>query len=76
LKLAHKIRLNPDVHQVIYFKKACGVARFAWNWALGRWNELYQSNNKPNALQLKKEFNSLKDKQFPWVYTQSKRVLG
>lgn len=57
---------------MIYFKKACGVARFSWNWALGRWNELYKSNDKPNALKLKKEFNALKDKQFPWVYEVTK----
>jgi len=31
---SHKIRLNPVSHQEVYFYRASGVARFAWNWAL------------------------------------------
>ena len=31
--LAHKIRLTPTPEQVTYFKKACGTARFVYNWA-------------------------------------------
>jgi len=27
--LAHKIALDPDQAQVLYFAKACGMARFA-----------------------------------------------
>jgi len=41
--IAHKIRLSPNNKQASYFKKACGTARFAWNWALGAWNESYQA---------------------------------
>ena len=32
--LAHRIRLDPNNVQRTYFAKACGVARFAYNWAL------------------------------------------
>jgi len=32
--LAHKIALDPTVKQRIALAKACGVARFTWNWAL------------------------------------------
>ena len=32
--LAHKIALDPNETQRIYFAKAAGTARFAWNWAL------------------------------------------
>ena len=31
---AHKIRLYPNDKQVTYFAKACGTARFAYNWGL------------------------------------------
>ena len=31
---SHKIKLNPTQAQMIFFKKSCGVARFAYNWAL------------------------------------------
>lgn len=40
--LAHKIRLDPNDVQATYFAKACGVARFAYNWALAEWKRLYE----------------------------------
>ena len=33
------IRLNTTPEQEVYFRKACGVARHAYNWALARWKE-------------------------------------
>jgi len=32
--IAHRIALDPNNQQATYLKKACGVARFAYNWAL------------------------------------------
>ncbi len=40
--LSHKIRLTPNCHQQEYFKKACGVSRFSWNWGLSRWQQSYE----------------------------------
>ena len=68
----HKIRLDPTCKQEIYLRKACGVARFTWNWALAKWEEKYKAGEKPNALALKKEFNTLKTEKFPWVYEVTK----
>ena len=34
---SHVIRLNPTPDQEVYFRKACGVTRHAYNWALDRW---------------------------------------
>lgn len=68
----HKIRLDPTFKQAIYFCKACGVARFTWNWAVAKWEEKYKAGEKANALALKKEFNALKKEQFPWVYDVTK----
>jgi putative transposase len=70
--LTHKIRLDPTNKQKLYFQKACGTARFTWNWALAHWEEKYKTGQKTNALELKKEFNALKDKEFPWVYEVTK----
>lgn len=70
--LTHKIRLVPTCKQHVYFRKACGTARFAWNWALAKWEEKYKAGQKVNALELKKEFNSLKEKEFSWVYEVTK----
>jgi putative transposase len=70
--LTHKIRLDPTCKQEKYFRKACGTARFAWNWALAKWEENYKAGKKCSAFDLKKEFNSLKEKEFPWVYEVTK----
>ena len=40
--LAHKIALDPNVEQAVYFARACGTARFAWNWALSEWQRQYK----------------------------------
>jgi putative transposase len=65
--LAHKTRLNPTPEQEEYFRKAVGTVRFAFNWGLARWQELHEAGERPSALALKKEFNGIKDEQFPWV---------
>jgi putative transposase len=68
----HKIQLEPTCKQKVYFCKACGIARFTWNWALSKWEEAYKADKKVNALALKKEFNRLKETEFPWVYEVTK----
>jgi putative transposase len=70
--LTHKIRLDPTFKQEEYFRKASGIARFAWNWALSTWEESYKEGKKTNALELKKEFNKQKETKFPWVYEVTK----
>lgn len=71
---AHKIRLNPTPEQETYFKKACGTARFVWNWALARWKEHKQEHpgEQHGPMALKKEFNAIKRERFPWVYEVTK----
>ncbi len=51
--LAHNIRLTPTPEQVISFKKACGTARFVYNWALQEWQTQYRTGGQPSALGLK-----------------------
>jgi len=72
MQLAHKIELKPNNKQKTYFKKACGVSRFVWNWALEHWENEYKQGNKPNALELKKIFNSIKREQYPFVLEVTK----
>jgi len=58
--LSHKIQVkNPTKKQLKYFSKACGTARFAYNWGLCEWKKQYQSGKKPTAFSVKKAFNSM-----------------
>ena len=64
---SHRIALDPTVEQSIALSRACGVARFTWNWALDAWNKKYASGEKVTANALKLEWNKLKHEKFPWV---------
>lgn len=84
--LGHTIELKPNNKQTTHFKKACGVARFAYNWALAEWKNQYEADkgyrndclansieidksklNSPNQFKLRKQFNSIKKQQFPFM---------
>lgn len=69
---SHKIRLKTTLRQQRYFRQACGIARFTWNWALGTWQERYKQGHKVTGFELKKEFNALKKSDFPWIYEVTK----
>jgi putative transposase len=47
---AHKITLKLNNKQKTYCAKACGVARFAYNWALAEWKLAYAAGEKPNEM--------------------------
>jgi putative transposase len=69
---AHVIRLNPTPEQAVYFRKACGVARHAYNWALARWKDERAAGKWANTRDLKAEYNKIKGEQFPWCYEVTK----
>lgn len=72
--IAHKTRLNPTEEQAEYFRKACGTVRFAFNWARGEYLAAIDADSKPEtALELKKRFNSIKAKEYPWTREVSGR---
>jgi len=70
--LVHKIELKPNNAQKTYFSRSCGVARFAYNWALQRWKESYEAGDKPSEAMLRRELNSIKKEQFPWMLEVTK----
>lgn len=72
ITLSHKIEIKANNEFKTYCRKAFGVARFSWNWALSRVKEKKQKGEKINILQLKKEFNAVKRKEFPFVLEVSK----
>jgi putative transposase len=70
--LSHKIRLYPNNAQGTYFRRACGIRRFAYNWALAASRRLYEAGEKTSGFDLVKRFNSIKAEQFPWTAEVSK----
>lgn len=72
---AHKIKINPTPEQEQWLLRACGVARFAFNWGLAEWTRQYEAGEKPSAYTLQKQFNAIKKEQFPWVYDVSKTAV-
>ena len=70
--LAHRIRLYPNNFQATYFSKACGVSRFAYNWALAEWRRLYAEGVKVSEGDLRKKLNATKRECFPWMLEVTK----
>jgi putative transposase len=70
--VSNKIRIYPNAKQEVGLRKACGAARWAWNWALSEWQKAYENKEKVNEGLLRKKLNSIKKKQFPWLYESTK----
>ncbi|GHO80849.1 transposase [Ktedonobacter sp. SOSP1-85] len=89
MKTAHKIRINPTPEQVEYLKRACGTRRFMYNWGREQWEKQYQAYKveqetvpeaertltSPNAMSLKKQFNKIREQEYPWTYDVTKCVV-
>jgi putative transposase len=73
--LAHKIALDPNAAQRNHFARAAGTSRFAFNWALGEWRKQYQAGGKPSEVSLRRQLNTLKRSEYPWMYDVSKCVV-
>ena len=67
MQLTHKIALCPTPEHADDFRRACGTARFVWNWALAEWKKRYKAGHKPSAMALKKQFNAIKSINYPWI---------
>lgn len=69
---SHKIRLCPNNKQTTRLTQSCGVARFAYNWALNEWGRQYNEGLKPSEMSLRKQLNAIKREEFPWMMDVSK----
>jgi transposase len=76
----HKIALDPTPDQAVYFSRACGVARFAWNYALAEWQRQYNEwreylcGPRPSEVALRRQLNEIKGEQFPWMLDVTKNA--
>jgi putative transposase len=69
----YKTELDLNNAQITACLKACGTARFVYNWGIKRYQEEYAAGRKtPTAISLHKELNALKKTDFPWMYEVSK----
>jgi putative transposase len=67
---SHLIELDPTEYQKVFLGKACGVARYTWNWALAESEQIYKETGKSaNLNELKKRWNKEKPE---WVYESPK----
>jgi putative transposase len=73
---AFRYELKPKNEQVGLLIRHCGIARFAWNWALARRIELYKTKEGngrfTSAITQHRELNTLKKCEYPWMYEVSK----
>ena len=76
--IAHKIALDPNNVQATHLARACGTARFAYNWALAEWQRQYEARkldpaqSAPSERALRRQLNALKRERFPWMLKVSK----
>ncbi|HUZ48729.1 MAG TPA: transposase [Candidatus Dormibacteraeota bacterium] len=73
--VSHRIRLVPTAAQEGTFRRACGTARFAYNWALAEWQREYRAGGTPTEASLRKSLNARKASEFPWMYEVPKTVV-
>ncbi|WP_099190250.1 RNA-guided endonuclease InsQ/TnpB family protein [Tepidibacter mesophilus] len=74
---AIKIRLLPTKEQEILMFKSTDIARFAYNWGLAKWEEMYKQGLTPSKSKIKKEFNNTikKQEEYKWLYEVSGQVI-
>ena len=73
-----KIRVFPTSEQEVLMFKSIGISRFAYNWGLARWEELYKAGFNLSKYSIKKEFNNTvkKDEGYKWLYEVSGKVTA
>lgn len=74
--LGKKIRIKPTNDQEKQLWKSAGVARWAYNWTLGRQNENHKNKEKfiPDSV-LRKELTALKQtEEYAWLYEVSNNI--
>src|SRR5215469_12537986 len=78
---AHQIRLHPTPEQEAYLRRAAGTRRFVYNWGLAEWNKQCaqfkegKREQKPSANTLKKQFQAIRETDFPWTLEVTKCVI-
>ncbi|HEV2457777.1 MAG TPA: helix-turn-helix domain-containing protein [Ktedonobacterales bacterium] len=73
IQRAYKVELELNNAQTTACRKHAGAARWAYNWGLQRKQDEYRKSGKsPNAMELHRELNALKQTDVPWMFEVSK----
>jgi IS605 OrfB family transposase len=73
VQMGYQTELNPNNVQRTMLLKNAGAARFTYNWALNQKKLAMDAKTKiPNAIELHRKLNELKQTDFPWMYECSK----
>jgi putative transposase len=67
IQRAYKTELDPNNEQATLFERFAEVRVFVYNIAIREWQRQYKNGEKPNANNLKKQFNACKHELFPYV---------
>ena len=70
--LAHKIALDPNHVQAMYFTRGCGNARFAHNWSLSESQRQSKAGEWSTESSLRRELNAVKRERFPFLFDVTK----
>ena len=70
--LGNKIELQPNKKQANYLSRSCGVARFAYNWALNYIKDNYEKGTTVTESMARKHLNAIKKEEFPWMLEVTK----
>lgn len=69
----YKTELKPNNKQITALTNHCGAAMFAYNWALNLKKLAFDNKTKiPNAIELHRQLNELKQTTLAWMYEVSK----
>lgn len=79
--IAAKTRLHVNNKQASMLEQCANVRRVAFNYALGKWQTLYEAwklDNtlpKPSAFDIDKLFNAEKKALYPWMYGEDGKLI-
>lgn len=73
IQRAHTIKLKPNNAQAILLSKTAGTARYAYNWGLAKWKELYEKGEKCDPYMLSRMWTQTRPDWALEVYNGSAR---
>lgn len=75
VKKGLRFELDPNMKQTELFVQGVGVARWAYNWGLGRRIREYKETGKSSrAIEQHRQLNAVKDSLCPWIRNVSKCI--